>query len=142
MSSTEGSASATVYETSQILASYYLHYKRFLINQTTVSQIFFYSSCLNHGEVPAVLNISIYNITTVLLFTRAKTSHSNFILTNPALDMKRLLHKYSVIKILFFLMLSTTAKRLWSLSSNAFLSSLAELGRGLQWVLKLITPRP
>lgn len=89
MSSTEGSASASAYKTSQILGSYYWHYKRSLKNQITVSPIF-YSSSLNHGEVLAVLNISIYNIITVLPFTSAKTSYfKNFILASLALDMSK-----------------------------------------------------
>lgn len=106
MSSTEGSASASAYKTRQILASCYWHYKRSLKNQITVLPIFFYSSSLNHGEVLFVLNISIYNnITIVLPFTGAKTSHSNFknfVLASLTLDMRRLQHKCSVIKILFF----------------------------------------
>lgn len=116
MSSTEGSASASAYKTRQILASCYWHYKRSLKNQITVLPIFFYSSSLNHGEVLFVLNISIYNnITIAVPFTGAKTSHSNFknfVLASLTLDMRRLQHKCSVIKILF--MLSTAAKkRLW-----------------------------
>lgn len=106
MSSTEGSASASAYKTRQILASCYWHYKRSLKNQITVLPIFFYSSSLNHGEVLFVLNISIYNnITIALPFTGAKTSHSNFknsVLASLTLDMRRLQHKCSVIKILFF----------------------------------------
>lgn len=78
MSSTESSASASAYETSQILTSNYWHYKRSLMDQITVSPIF-YSSCPSHGEALAVLNISIYNITIVLPFTSAKTSESHFI---------------------------------------------------------------
>lgn len=106
MSSTEGSASASAYKTRQILASCYWHYKRSLKNQITVLPIIFYSSSLNHGEVLFVLNISIYNnITIALPFTGAKTSHSNFknfVLASLTLDMRRLQHKCSVIKILFF----------------------------------------